>query len=289
MATTTLKAKMLGYRAVGATSGNYTDVAGVLKGLTITQDEPESTSIDAEFSDSPFYIEYTGNPVTINFELANYTLSELSDLFGGTVSSNTYEAPTQITSVEKQWKLDFGVGFNSLIIYKGQLVGTLKKDEDGALNYACSITSLMETYTDGNTTKYRTYAIVGPDQGSGGSGGGKRVSGSVLSTSAALPHKFTDTTSTITATLNQNKVVAIDMFSSITPAGTIVGNAQIDGNTYDLIVSAVISSKVTIKDNVLTPKIQIELAGSPVAGTIKATVANSTLESLYLKDFSEMA
>ena len=289
MATTTLKAKMLGYRAVGATSGNYTDVAGVLKGLTITQDEPESTSIDAEFSDSPFYIEYTGNPVTINFELANYTLSELSDLFGGTVSSNTYEAPTQITSTEKQWKLDFGVGFNSLIIYKGQLVGTLKKDEDGALNYACSITSLMESYTDGSTTKYRTYAIVGPDQGSGGSAG-KRVSGSVLATSAALPHKFTDTTSTITTTLDQSKMIAIDGFSQVTPVGTIVGNAQIDGSTYDLVVSAVSSSSVTIKDNVLTPKIQITLGGSSsITCTIKASVANSTLESLYLKDFSEMA
>lgn len=164
MATTTLKAKMLSYRNVGATSGSYTDVAGVLKGLTITQDEPESTSIDAEFSDSPFYIEYTGNPVTINFELANYSLNELTQLFGGTVSNDIYEAPTQISSVEKQWKLDFGHGFNSLIIYKGQLVGTLKKDEDGALNYACSITSLMETYTEEGTTKYRTYAIVGPDQ-----------------------------------------------------------------------------------------------------------------------------
>lgn len=168
MATTTLKAKMLGYRDVGATSSDYTNVAGVLKGLTITQDEPESTSIDAEFSDSPFYIEYTGNPVTINFELANYTLSELVGLFGGSVANNIYEAPTQITSVEKQWKLDFGHGFNSLIIYKGQLVGTLKKDEDGALNYACTITSLMETYTDNNVTKYRTYAIVGPDQSASG-------------------------------------------------------------------------------------------------------------------------
>lgn len=166
MATTTLKAKMLGYRAVGATSGNYTDVAGVLKGLTITQDEPESTSIDAEFSDSPFYIEYTGNPVTINFELANYDLDELEDLFGGTVTNNIYEAPTQIASVEKEWKLDFGVGFNSLIIYKGQLVGTLKKDEDGALNYACAITSLMHEYTDNGEKKYRTYAIVGPAQSS---------------------------------------------------------------------------------------------------------------------------
>lgn len=169
MATTTLKAKMLGYRAVGATSGNYTDVAGVLKGLTITQDEPESTSIDAEFSDSPFHIEYTGNPVTINFELANYDLDELEDLFGGTVANNIYEAPTQISSVEKEWKLDFGVGFHSLIIYKGQLVGTLKKDEDGALNYACSITSLMHEYTDNDEKKYRTYAIVGPDQSTGNS------------------------------------------------------------------------------------------------------------------------
>jgi hypothetical protein len=169
MATTTLKAKMLGYRAVGANSGNYTDVAGVLKGLTITQDEPESTSIDAEFSDSPFYIEYTGNPVTINFELANYDLDELEDLFGGKVTSNTYEAPTQISSVEKEWKLDFGVGFHSLIIYKGQLVGTLKKDEDGALNYACTITSLMHEYTDNGEKKYRTYAIVGPDQSTGNS------------------------------------------------------------------------------------------------------------------------
>lgn len=169
MATTTLKAKMLGYRDVGANSGNYTDVAGVLKGLTITQDEPESTSIDAEFSDSPFYIEYTGNPVTINFELANYDLDELEDLFGGTVTSNTYEAPTQISSVEKEWKLDFGVGFHSLIIYKGQLVGTLKKDEDGALNYACTITSLMHEYTVEGVKKYRTYAIVGPDQSAGNS------------------------------------------------------------------------------------------------------------------------
>lgn len=288
MATTTLKAKMLGYRAVGSTSGTYTDVAGVLKGLTITQDEPESTSIDAEFSDSPFYIEYTGNPVTINFELANYTLSQLSDLFGGTVSSNIYEAPTQITSVEKQWKLDFGVGFASLIIYKGQLVGTLKKDEDGALNYACSITSLMETYTSGGETKYRTYAIVGPDQGSGGAGA-RRVSGSVLSTSVALPKTFADTTTSITATLDQTKVVSIDQFESITPVGTIVGNAQINGDTYDLVVSAVTSSKVTIKDNVLSPKIQIELAGATVAGTIKALVANTTLDSLHLVDFNELS
>lgn len=165
---TTLKSKMLGYRDVGATSGTYTDVSGVLKGLTITQDEPESTSIDAEFFDSPFYIEYTGNPVTINFELANYDLDELADLIGGTFSSSKYEAPTQITSVEKEWKLDFGVGFKSLIIYKGQLAATLKKDEDGALNYACTITSLMHNAGTDANPDYKLYAIIDADTTSAG-------------------------------------------------------------------------------------------------------------------------
>ncbi len=163
---------MLGYRTVGATSGSYTDVSGVLKGLTITQDEPESTSIDAEFFDSPFYIEYTGNPVTINFELANYDLTELAGLIGGTTSGTPalYTAPTQITSIEKEWKLDFGVGFQSLIIYKGQLVATLKKDEDGALNYACTITSLMHNAGTDAEPDYKLYAILDAAATSSGAG-----------------------------------------------------------------------------------------------------------------------
>jgi len=168
---TTLKATMLGYRNVGATSGNYTDLSGVLRGLTITQDEPESTSIDAEFFDSPFYIEYTGNPVTINFEWANYSLAELNSLLGGTLTSasssanESYEAPTSITSIEKEWKLDFGVGYKSLIIYRGALVATLKKDEDGALNYACTITSLNHNAGTDAEPNYRIYSIVGDKSG----------------------------------------------------------------------------------------------------------------------------
>ena len=164
---TTLKAIMLGYRTVGATSGNYTNLDGVLRGLTITQDEPESTSIDAEFFDSPFYIEYTGNPVTINFEWANYSLSELHSLLGGDLTSATsataesYESPTSITSIEKEWKLDFGVGYKSLVIYRGALVATLKKDEDGALNYACTITSLNHNAGNENDPDYRIYSIIG--------------------------------------------------------------------------------------------------------------------------------
>lgn len=167
---TTLKSVMLRYRPVGST-GSYTDLSGVLRGLTITQDEPESSSIDAEFFDSPFYIKHTGNPVVINFEWANYSLEELYALLGGshidastsgsTTVDEEYLAPTSITSIEKEWELEFGVGFKKLVLYRGALVATLKKDEDGALNYACTITSLNYNAGTDENPNYKIYSIKG--------------------------------------------------------------------------------------------------------------------------------
>jgi hypothetical protein len=162
---TTLKPIGLGYRPVGsAASVEYTKFMGVLRGLTIAQDEPESTEIEAEFYDAPFDIFYQGNPVTMTFELANYDLSELSPVFGGTYTEaagttpESYEgAPSAFTS-EKEWKLDFGRGFGSLVIFKGLTVGTLKKDADGALNFSVTITALV--YTDAQQNDHM-YKIVG--------------------------------------------------------------------------------------------------------------------------------
>lgn len=145
---TTVKPIALGYREV-ASSDDYTPLMGVLKGLTIGQDEPDSTEIEAEFYDSPFDIYYDGNPVTMTFELANYALTELPDLFGGTASSDDmeYEGATSAHTSEWEWKLDFGRGFASLVIVRGLTIGTIKKDADGALNFSVTITSLV--YNDG--------------------------------------------------------------------------------------------------------------------------------------------
>lgn len=161
---TTLKPISLGYRAVGAASSvSYTSLMGVLKGLAIAQDEPDSTEIEAEFYDAPFDIIYEGQPVTMTFELANYELSELAPLFGGSYTAGTttkeevYEGATAATTTEHEWKLDFGRGFGSLVIYKGLTVGTIKKDADGALNYSVTITSLV--YNDG--TNDHMYKIIG--------------------------------------------------------------------------------------------------------------------------------
>ena len=155
----TIKPIALGYRNVGASSGAYTKLMGVLKGLAIAQDEPDSTEIEAEFYDAPFDIFYDGNPVTMTFELANYDLDELPELFGGVydTTNNEYEGATSAYTSEHEWKLDFGRGNQSLVIYRGLTVGTLKKDAAGALNYSVTITALV--YTDGNQVDHM-YKIV---------------------------------------------------------------------------------------------------------------------------------
>lgn len=165
---TTVKPIALGYRDVGSTEGEYTKLMGVLKGLAISQDDPESTEIEAEFYDSPFDIFYDGNPVTMTFELANYELSELPALFGGTATAATasveesYEGAANAYTSEHEWKLDFGRGYKSLVIFRGLTIGTLKKDADGALNYNVTITALVYTDTSNNDHMYK---IVGEKNG----------------------------------------------------------------------------------------------------------------------------
>lgn len=159
---TTVKPTALSYREVGG-SGDYTPLMGVLKGLTIGQDDPESTEIEAEFYDSPFDIFYDGNPVTFNFELANYDLSELPALFGGTATAassteaDEWEAAPNAYTTEWEWKLEFQRGNAELVIYRGLTIGTLKKDADGALNFNVTITAL--NYNDGEND--HMYKIVG--------------------------------------------------------------------------------------------------------------------------------
>lgn len=162
---TTLKPIGLKYGSVGGAA--TVQLMGVLRGLSIAQDEPESTEIEAEFYDAPFDIFYQGNPVTMTFELANYDLSELEPLFGGdytagtTVLEETYEgAPSAYTS-EHSWELSFGRGFGKLYIYKGLTVGTLKKDADGALNYSVTITALVYTDTTVTPNVDHMYKIIG--------------------------------------------------------------------------------------------------------------------------------
>lgn len=160
---TTVKSVALRYGAVGEAA--TTPLMGVLRGLTVGQDEPDSTEIEAEFFDAPFDIIYDGNPVTFNFELANYDLTELPDLFGGSTANDTFEGPAGAHTTEHSWQLEFGRGNFALYLYKGLTVGTIKKDEDGALNFSVTITALMHETTTGTgadaVTTQHMYKIVG--------------------------------------------------------------------------------------------------------------------------------
>lgn len=162
MKKTTVKAISLAYRAVGG-SGDYTPFMGVLKGLTVNQDTPDSTEIEAEFYDAPFDIFYQGKPVIMTFELASYDLAELPAIFGGSydATNDVYEGATTAYTSEHEWKLDFGRGNASLIIARGLTVGTLKKDSDGALNYSVTITALVYTDNSTNPATDVMYKIVG--------------------------------------------------------------------------------------------------------------------------------
>lgn len=165
MGKTTVKAVSLSYGTVGSTAS--TKLMGVLKGLSIGQDAPDSTEIEAEFYDSPFDIFYDGNPVTMTFELANYDLSELPALFGGTYTAGTsgaadeYECAANAYTSEHSWQLDFGRGHAALYIYKGLTIGTIKKDADGALNYSVTITALVHTTGTGAEAVDHMYKLVG--------------------------------------------------------------------------------------------------------------------------------
>lgn len=159
---TTVKPIGLGYRNVGSNS-DYTKLMGVLKGLALAQDDPNSTEIEAEFYDAPFDIIYEGQPVKMTFELANYDLSELPALFGGTYDAvnNVYSGATNAFTSEHEWKLDFGRGNSAIIIARGLTIGTLKKEAEGALNYNVTITAMVYTDTSKNPSEDILYKIVG--------------------------------------------------------------------------------------------------------------------------------
>lgn len=147
---TTYKPISLGYRPVGSLDTvEYTACMGVLRGMTIAQDSPDETEIKSQFSPAPFAMIDEFKPLTMSFELVNYTLEEIKALFGGTYTAasssaaETYVAPTDPAPVEKEWKVAFQRGNTALVILRGSTVATTKMDDNGALSYVVKITSLL--------------------------------------------------------------------------------------------------------------------------------------------------
>ena len=135
-------------RSAIATAPTYTKCQGLLKGFALSQDDPDANTIDAELFANPWDTIYKGKPIVFKFELVNYDLADLPALFGGTytagvagTSGASYDAPADIVTTDHEWRVSFQSGLDSLVMFNGQTMAVIKKDEDGAVSYSVTVTA----------------------------------------------------------------------------------------------------------------------------------------------------
>lgn len=135
----------LRFRAVG-TTGAFTEVMGLLKGMAGAQDAPSVTDILMQFYDSPALSIAKGNPFKLNFELIQYDLADLPTLIGGTydATGKIYTPAATVPMMFKEFVVDFGTGNAALVIYNGQIISNLNMPDDAALGIQISITALTD-------------------------------------------------------------------------------------------------------------------------------------------------
>lgn len=119
----TYKAKSFGYAPVGANNPTYDYLDGVMYSMTISQDTPEETPIEAEFSDTPLDTIDTLAQYVIEFDLAKYNPEQIAALEGGVYNPATgeYDLPTSTQKIEKQCRIDFWNGIEYILIHKGKI------------------------------------------------------------------------------------------------------------------------------------------------------------------------
>lgn len=119
----TYKAKSFGMAEVGAANPTYKYLDGVMYSMTISQDTPEETPIEAEFTDTPLETIDTLAQYTIEFDLAKYNPDQIVELEGGVYNPSTgmYDLPTSSQKILKQCKIDFWNGLEYILIHKGKI------------------------------------------------------------------------------------------------------------------------------------------------------------------------
>lgn len=119
----TYKAKSFGMAAVGAANPTYDYLDGVMYSMTISQDTPEETPIEAEFTDTPLDTIDTMAQYVIEFDLAKYNPEQIAALEGGVYNASTgmYDLPTSAQKIEKQCRIDFWNGIEYILIHKGKI------------------------------------------------------------------------------------------------------------------------------------------------------------------------
>lgn len=117
------KSKSLGYRTVGDTVGSYTYINGVMSGLTIKQDAPDTTEIEHEFTDQNLEEWDTLKPLIMEFDLVKFSPDQIVELMGGSYNASTglWSAPISAPRIRKEIKLSFWEGIDYWVIYNAKV------------------------------------------------------------------------------------------------------------------------------------------------------------------------
>lgn len=120
------KSKSLGYRTVGDTLGSYTNIDGVMSGLTLKQDAPDVTTIEHEFSEQNLEEWDTLKPLTIEFDLVKFSPDQIVELMGGSYNASTglWSAPISAPRIRKEIKLSFWEGLDYLVIFNAKVTSS---------------------------------------------------------------------------------------------------------------------------------------------------------------------
>lgn len=120
----TSKLSSVKFKDVGAADSEAgTAITGILEGLQITQDDPTTTTHNAELSDAPIMEVDTLGKTTITFDIMGIDPDVAATLSGGTndTTNKKFIPPTTATQILKKFKLDFEDGFVDLIVHKGKV------------------------------------------------------------------------------------------------------------------------------------------------------------------------
>lgn len=120
----TVKVKSIAFKEVGAASADAgTSITDIQAGLSITQDDPTTNTIEGELTDVPLMETDTLGKLTVTFDIAGIDPAVAAALSGGTndTTNKKFIPPSKATQILKKFKIDFEDGFVDMLIHKGKV------------------------------------------------------------------------------------------------------------------------------------------------------------------------
>ena len=162
----TLNVKSIEYKPVGvATIGAGTAITDVQAGLTFSQEDPTTTTIESEYTDVPLLETNKIGKTTLTFDIAGIEPATASALSGAVYDSDakTFSLPTTAPQIFFKFRIDFGNGFEDLIIHKGQVTAKFDGSDlkTNPMKMNVKIVALVDAATIPGTNLFVEFGVGG--------------------------------------------------------------------------------------------------------------------------------